>query len=43
MVAFEAAAPESGRLTFAVLATPGTCGDSLRSRLELRALEEWGR
>jgi hypothetical protein len=43
MVAFEAVAPQSGRLTLAVLATPGSCSDSLRTTLELRPLDEWGK
>jgi hypothetical protein len=43
MVSFEAVAPESGELTLAVLATPGTCTDSRHGRLELRALESWSR
>ena len=40
-VAFEAIAPQSGRLTLAVLATPGTCSRSVRGELELRGLERW--
>ena len=41
MVAFEAIAPASGQMTLAVIATPGTCKDSVTSRLELRPLQEW--
>jgi hypothetical protein len=43
MVAFESLAPASGELTLAVLATPGTCTESLSGRLELRPLETWNR
>jgi hypothetical protein len=41
MVAFEAVAPESGELTLAVLATPGSCTGSVRGTLKLRRLNEW--
>ncbi len=44
MLAFEVAAPESGELSLAVLATPGSCGTSSRTRLALKpSPEEWGR
>lgn len=43
MVAFEAVAPESGDLTLAVLATPGTAADSPGRKLDLRPLEHWER
>jgi hypothetical protein len=43
MVAFEALAPASGELTLAVLATPGTCTDSVRAKLELRPFDSWRR
>jgi hypothetical protein len=43
MVDFEAVAPESGQLTLAVLATPGSCSDSVRTTLKLRPLDEWGK
>jgi hypothetical protein len=43
MVAFEAIAPETGELTLAILATPGSCAHSSKDRLELRPLEEWSR
>ncbi len=43
MVAFEIAAPDSGELTIAVLATPGTCRDSVGGDLQLRPLESWAR
>ena len=42
MLAFEAIAPESGRLTLAVLTTPGTVQDSTDGELELNPLEAWG-
>jgi hypothetical protein len=41
MVAFEATAPASGELTLAVLARPGSCRDSAKTRLKLRPLESW--
>ena len=41
MVAFEAIAPESGQITLAVLATPGSCADSVNREFELRPLESW--
>jgi hypothetical protein len=43
MLAFEVEAPASGELTLAVLATPGSCAESMRSQLSLRPLIEWGR
>jgi hypothetical protein len=43
MVAFEAVAPDSGILTFAVLATPGTSTDSVRESLNIQPLASWGR
>jgi hypothetical protein len=43
MVAFEAVAPDSGILTFAVLATPGTSTDSVRESLKIQPLASWGR
>jgi hypothetical protein len=43
MVAFEAVAPDSGILTFAVLATPGTSTASVRESLEIQPLASWGR
>jgi hypothetical protein len=42
MVAFECRAPASGELTFAVLATPGSCKRSRKDDLEVRPLETWG-
>ena len=42
MLAFEVTAPASSELTLAVLATPGSCRDSLKSRLTLRPLLDWG-
>jgi len=41
MVAFEAQAPESGRLRWAVVLTPGSCEGSAADGFELRALAEW--
>lgn len=41
MIAFEAVAPPSGKLTLAVLATPGSCGESLQPRLKFLPLERW--
>jgi len=43
MLAFEVAAPTSGELTLAVLATPGSVGDSAGRKLELRPLSQWQR
>jgi hypothetical protein len=41
MVAFEAVAPQSGELTLGVLATPGSCTESMKDRLSTRPLEVW--
>jgi hypothetical protein len=41
MVAFEAVAPQSGVLTLAVLATPGTCPNSVKNTLKLKPLQAW--
>jgi hypothetical protein len=41
MVLFETVAPESGELTLTVLATPGSCRDSIGKRSQLRRLAEW--
>jgi hypothetical protein len=43
MVAFEATAPDSGEVTLAVLATPGSCERSVAETLEVRRLSSWGR
>ena len=43
LVSFEAIAPESGALTFAVLATPGSCRQSEKEHLRLERLADWGR
>jgi len=43
MVAFEAVAPESGKLTLTVLATPGTVEESAGGELRLQPLENWSR
>ena len=37
------AAPATGELTLAVLATPGSCTESRQGRLEIRPLESWSR
>ncbi len=42
-VTFETIAPASGKLTFAVLFTPGTCRNSVAETLGIRPLETWGR
>ena len=41
MVAFEGIAPESGELTLAVLATPGSCKASVRKSLQIKTLKQW--
>lgn len=41
MVAFEAVAPESGTLTLAVVATPGSCKESVAEVLKPQPLIEW--
>ncbi|MCH5376018.1 MAG: heparinase II/III-family protein, partial [Planctomycetes bacterium] len=41
MVALEAVAPESGQLTIAVMATPGSCAEPVADKLELRPLDKW--
>jgi len=43
MVAFEVVAPESGKLTLTVLATPGTAKDAIGWDEELQPLEDWGK
>lgn len=43
MISFEARGPESGQLTLAVLATPGTCKNPSSDKRKLDALESWGR
>ena len=42
MVAFETIAPASGRLTFAVLFTAGSCKDSVARTFGIEPLETWG-
>jgi hypothetical protein len=42
-VSFEEAAPASGKLTFAVLLTPGSCRNSVARTFSIRPLEKWGR
>jgi hypothetical protein len=41
MVAFEAIVPDSGELTLAVVATPGSCEQPVGNQLELRPLLNW--
>ncbi len=41
MIAFEAIAPNSGELTLAVIARPGT--DMSATTMKIIALEKWGR
>jgi hypothetical protein len=43
MVAFEIIAPASGKLTFAVLFTAGSCKDSVARKLRIVPLGTWGR
>ncbi len=43
MIVFEAVASETGDVTLAVLATPGSCSESVRARLKLRSFNEWVR
>jgi hypothetical protein len=42
MIALECQAPQSGELTFAVLATPGSCRQSQKENLKPRPLSQWG-
>lgn len=41
MLAFEATAPESGQLSFAVLLTPGSCANPIGDKLSLKPLRAW--
>jgi hypothetical protein len=41
MVAFESVTPASGELILAVLATPGSCEESVQPKLKLQPLEDW--
>jgi hypothetical protein len=41
MIAFEAVAPDSGKLTLAVIATPGSCTSPMTEALKLQPLQEW--
>jgi hypothetical protein len=41
MVAFKATAPESGEMTLAVVATPGTCSNSVVGRVKVSSLQSW--
>lgn len=43
MLAIELIAPGSGELNLRVLATPGTCTDSMKPRLPFKPLDDWGR
>lgn len=40
MIAFEATAPDSGALTFCVLATPGSCQNSVANNFNPKSLDE---
>jgi len=42
MLAFELTAPDSGDLTLTVLATPGSCAESMKAEFALRPLDQWG-
>ncbi len=41
MVMFEATAPTSGKLTLAVVATPGSCSQPTAAALKLQSLKDW--
>ncbi len=41
MIAFEATAPESGKLTLAVVATPGTSTNPQAASLKIQPLDDW--
>lgn len=41
MVALQCTAPVSGKLTIAVLATPGSCTQSMQKSLQLKAVDQW--
>lgn len=41
MIAFDAVAPESGKLTLAVIATPGSCESPVADALKLQPLQNW--
>lgn len=43
MIAFEAAAPDSGELTLAVVAEPGAQENASRSSFQIVPLENWGK
>ena len=43
MITFEARAPQSGELTLAVVATPGTCRKPIAAKAKLEPFEDWGR
>jgi hypothetical protein len=43
MISFEARAPESGQLTLAVLATPGSCKNPSSNKQKIDPLEKWGK
>jgi hypothetical protein len=42
MLAFELTAPDSGDLTLTVLASPGSCAESMKPGLAVRPLDHWG-
>jgi hypothetical protein len=43
MVAFEAAAPETGELTLVVVATPKSCRNQVASTVGIKPLQRWSR
>ncbi len=43
MVVFEAEAPPSGKVAFAVVATPGSCERPTGTELRVEALKDWGK
>lgn len=43
MLIAETSAPESGELTIAVVATPGSCGDPMAGHLEVVPLASWAK
>jgi hypothetical protein len=42
MAAFEAIAPTSGKITYAVVFTPESCENSVADKLSIRPLQRWG-
>ncbi|MDP8245463.1 MAG: heparinase II/III family protein [Candidatus Hinthialibacter antarcticus] len=43
MIVLNAQAPQNGKVNFAVLATPGSCSQSVKGSLKLSELSEWGK